>query len=243
MEPKSHGNIPPSTEWRAPLESQSFFPLTAFVVSVSNLAFDTYQFKTRINNVVSAEFDGHEFRSKGIAYEDYARMHTQQVKLHASRRNSTPGWAFDDAKLREIILRCLEVRAGLRRPQPGTHAQRLARAQEVLASFMRQELTTRIDELCAKYVAAKRAGNFARERALSQKIEETDTQLRLIYQAPQVLAGVVYYYWRCGLDSVAVGHQLGIKPPHVRGLLWRIGRVAGLLGYGEGENPQQNVAG
>jgi hypothetical protein len=205
-------------------------PGTLHLNIVSSLAFNTYQFETRINSVVSAEFDGHEFHSNGIAHEDYARMHTQQVKLNASRRNPTPNWAFDDTKLPEIILRCLEVRAGLRRPQAGTHAQRLARAQEVLASFLRPQLTTRIDRLCAKYVAAKRAGNFARERMLGQKIEETDPQLRLIYQAPQVLPGVVYYYWRCGLDSVTVGHKLGIKPPHVLGLLWRIGKVAGLLG-------------
>ena len=54
-----------------------------------------------------------------------------------------------------------------------------------------------------------------------------------------MLAGVAYHYWRGGLNSVETGQQLGIKPPHVRQLLWRLSTTAGRLGYGPRKTIQQ----
>ena len=53
----------------------------------------------------------------------------------------------------------------------------------------------------------------------------------MIENPAKYYAGVAYHYWRCGLTSVEVGQELGIKPPHVRCILWRMGKVAGQLGY------------
>jgi hypothetical protein len=200
---------------------------------VSNLSFDTYQFENRANHPVHADFDGHDFHSNGVAFEDYARMHTETHKL-AAWRPSIPDWVFNDSKLRAVIVGCVEARArnGTERiDRTGTHAERLARAQKKLAED-RPNLEARIDNLCAKYVAAKRAGDAVLTRHFGQKIEEVDTQLRMIDSRVNYYAGVAYHCWRCGVDSVAAASRLGIKPPHVRALMWRMSKVAGELGYG-----------
>lgn len=43
---------------------------------------------------------------------------------------------------------------------------------------------------------------------------------------------MAHRYWRLGENSPAVGAALGIKPPLVRAMCWRMRKVAGELGYG-----------
>lgn len=185
---------------------------------------------------VHADFDGHDFHSNGIAFEDYARMSTQRhCKLNYGRHTAAPDWVFNDSKLRAVIVGCIEARAYMHSnnyiPKHGTHAERLARAQQALAA-KRPNLEARIDGLCQHYMNVKRAGDMALAAKLAQKVEEVDTQLRLLDEPAKYYVGAAYYYWRTGLDSVATAQQLHIKPPHVRALLWRMGKVAGQLGYG-----------
>lgn len=175
---------------------------------------------------------GGEVTSTGIAFDDYARMSTQVRKLNAYRRGPAPAWAFNDSKLRAVIVNCIEARSvnSIQKiDRTGTDVQRLARAQARLAG-KRANLEARIDRLCRQYVAAKNSGEQA-AKELAQKVEEVDTQLRLIDNPAKYYAGVAYHYWRSGLNSVETGQQLGIKPPHVRALLWRMGKAAGQLGY------------
>ena len=56
------------------------------------------------------------------------------------------------------------------------------------------------------------------------EIEGIDTFLRYTEQdgGAGVLAASVYLYYRAGMDSVGVGEELGLKPPHVRQILWRL---------------------
>ena len=82
------------------------------------------------------------------------------------------------------------------------------------------------------YVEAKNAGTApARLRVMAQKIEEVDTQLRMIETGPLLYAGIVYYYWRLGETSADVGQAMNLKPPHVRQCLYRMRRSARELGY------------
>jgi len=201
---------------------------------VSNLSFDQYQFADRAQQAVHADYVGAgEFESTNIAYEDYTRMHTERHVLAPGRREDAPDWVFNDLKLRDVVVRCVECRAYAARiktykPQ-GTHVQRLARAQQTLAS-LRPELVKRIDRLCATYNSV--AGDPVARKYYGQKVEEVDTQLRFIDNPALLLVGVAYHYWRSGLTSAEIGQQLGVKPPHVRKLLLQMKTAAGHLGYG-----------
>lgn len=198
---------------------------------------------------VHADYVGNgEFESTGIAFEDYKRMSMQQHKLGAGRKNAPPAWAFNDSQLRAVIVGCVEARAYMiantfgTADCTGTHAERLARAQQFL-SAKRANFEARIDNLCKQYVAAKNAGNLAQARDIAQKVEELDTSLRMIDNPAKFYVGVAYHYWRSGLNSVETAQQLGIKPPHVRALLWRMGRTAGELGYGPVKSINKGVRG
>lgn len=66
-----------------------------------------------------------------------------------------------------------------------------------------------------------------RLRHLEIEIEGIDTYLRYTENGgADVVAAIVYLYYRTGLDSVGVGTELGLKPPHVRQTLWKMHRTA-----------------
>jgi hypothetical protein len=204
---------------------------------VSSHNFDQFQFAGRAHqqHPVHADFDGHDYHSNGIAWEDYSRMSTHMHKLSPWRRGAAPEWVFNNTKLRAVIVGCIEARANngfsvRYYDYTGTDAERLARAMKKLAAA-KPNLEARIDKLCRAFLDAKYAGRAADEKELAQKVEETDTQLRMIDEPAKYYAGVAYHYWRSGLNSVETGQQLGLKPPHIRCLLWRMGKIAGQLGY------------
>lgn len=180
---------------------------------------------------VSVEFTGGEIHSTGVGFDDYQRMQAHRRKLASHRHGPAPDWAFNTAQLRAIIVRCMERRALIYKPLPLTEDQRLLVAQKVLEEKYQPELVARINRLCKEYVAAKNAKDTARVTELAPKVEECDTALRLVKNAPYMLAGVVYHYYRRGVDSVETGRALHLKPPHVRRLVMVMGKVAGELGY------------
>jgi hypothetical protein len=190
------------------------------------LAFDPHQF-FKHSAPVHSEYAGKgEFTTTGVSFDDYARMHGSQQSLFRGRRASPPRWAVNDAELREVLVRFLERRAGLLRPQQGSHAQRIGRARAKLKSRVPAQ-SALLDRLCRDYVASKRKRKIktARLRMQEMEIENLDTQLRMVDPLP-VVARAVYLYHRCGLDSVQVGTAVHLKPPHIRGLLWRLARIA-----------------
>src|SRR5208282_3224236 len=66
-----------------------------------------------------------------------------------------------------------------------------------------------------------------RLRHLEIEIEGIDTYLRISENGgADVVAATVYLYYRTGLDSVGVGAELGLKPPHVRQTLFRLHQAA-----------------
>jgi hypothetical protein len=190
------------------------------------LAFDQHQF-FRPGVPVHADYAGNgEFSSTGISFDDYSKMHAGQQSLFRGRRVPPPRWALNDVELREVLVRFLERRAGLLKPCGGTHAQRIRRARAKLKSRVPTQ-SALLDRMCRDYVASKRKRKTktARLRMQEMEIENLDTQLRMVDPLP-VVARVVYLYHRCGLDSVQVGTAVHLKPPHIRGLLWRLDRVA-----------------
>lgn len=66
-----------------------------------------------------------------------------------------------------------------------------------------------------------------RLRQLEIEIEGIDTYLRISENGgADIIAAVVYLYYRTSLDSVGVGSELGLKPPHIRQTLWRLHQTA-----------------
>jgi hypothetical protein len=92
-----------------------------------------------------------------------------------------------------------------------------------------KNLVPTIDRLCRRLVSLKRSAPLTPEtqkqiRLLEQQIENVDTRLRFEQKDGGALLalGVAYFYFRLGQDSVAVGKQLGTKPPHIRQIVWRL---------------------
>jgi len=190
-------------------------------------SFDPYLFAGRKQMPVSAD--------TCIAFVDFSRMGIHTHKLGAHRRLEPPAWALNDHTLRDVIIHSMHKRATgthWRAVAPGTGSptERLARAQQKLSARV-PALTAVLKKLSALYVEAKRAGDARRTKELGIEIENYDTQIRFATNTPAILAGAVYYYWRVGFDSVATAQQLGLKPPHIRQLLWRLAKAAAELGF------------
>jgi hypothetical protein len=176
------------------------------------LHFDPYQFAGRESCPVSA--------ATGISWQDFGAMQVQERRLFANRRRSAPAWAVSDSLLQEVIVAYLETRAQIG-TGTGTLAERLARARESMSNQLPQ-LNATLDKLCHEYVTVK---DSARKQELQTQIESWDTQVR-VAKNPALLAAVVYFYYRVGLNSVGVAEELGLKPPHVRMLVYRMGEIA-----------------
>jgi len=233
---------------------------------------------------VSARPVSDGWSSPGLAFEDYARMSTQQRKQSNERRLVTPLWAMNDKLLRELIVKFMEERAGFRKfPKCSikvkdvchpnfwervyngqlllqTQSQRLERAKAAIIAQRPRKIEI-LDKLCKDYITIKRLGlkpgtaadewNYAREqpylnvddpskgflleeeaefdaekkrkRELEIEIEGLDTYLRITENgSADIVAAIVYLYYRAGFDSVGVGAELALKPPHVRQTLWRL---------------------
>ncbi len=79
-----------------------------------------------------------------------------------------------------------------------------------------------------------------RLKQLESEIEGIDTYLRISENGgADIVAAVIYLYYRTGYDSVGVGEELGIKPPHVRQTIYRLHQTAKRL---ESEGKFKGVA-
>lgn len=192
-------------------------------------AFDDHQFGCRRAMPVNADFGaGGSITSTGISYEDFTRMSTSSRRQSGQRRTPTPEWALDPPKVRAVVTRYFELRAGLRKHQPGTEKERLARAQALLLEQKKNFLVPNLDRLSAEYVAAKQSGvaDAKTLRRMASDIRNIDTLIRTIDGGPAALFGVVYFYYSLRLDSVGTASQLGFKSPWVRQTLFRLVKTA-----------------
>lgn len=200
--------------------------------------FDDHQWAGRRANPINARrtTDG-EFETPGISFEDYVRMSSQSHKPSGERRLPTPLWAVRQDMLQQVLARYMEARAMFPKAQPGTPLERIERAQKLL-DMRRPGLIATADNLCRQFVELKRVASTVPEldrlKELSVQIENVDTCLRM-ENCAGIVARVVYLYYKCALDSVAVGMELGFKPPHLRQLLWRLHKTSALIGAADPE--------
>jgi hypothetical protein len=197
--------------------------------------FDLHQFGGRPTRPVHTEYRGNgEIVSTNIDYADYARMHTVKRKFGAGRRQPAPTWVMNDAKLRAVVVRCVERRAymGCKSDTEGTDIERLARAKALLERRKQKNIAT-LDRLVGVHSLLKsKCGDVPATRLMLQKVEGADTQLITNEKYELLLVGITYRYWRLGDQSPEVAAALGIKPPLVRAICLRLRQAAGELGYG-----------
>jgi hypothetical protein len=177
--------------------------------------------------LVSARYTPTGIESSGISYDDFQRMVFHGTALGAGRRQPPPVWAINDSSLREVITHYLEVRARLPRDftKRGDILARRNRAQ-VLLKAAAPGLRCTLAGLCRRYAEAKKSGKPEKQlRKLRVQIENIDTRLRTNENIAAIVAAVVYYYHRCGWDSVQVAHHLRLKSPNVRIMLHRLARI------------------
>jgi hypothetical protein len=182
-------------------------------------SFDLYQFADRKAYPASAE--------TCIAFADYERMHTERHKLAPERKLDAPLWAYNESALRELLLRFLEGRAFLKRIQPtGTQTERLARACAKLNERVPKKIEVLRDR-CRRYVEMRNSDAPDAEllRMAGIEIRNLDTEIRTTARLAEIVCGVVFFYYRCGLNSVDTAERLHLSPCGVRQILWRLART------------------
>jgi DNA-binding CsgD family transcriptional regulator len=177
------------------------------------------------------QFDGSKSISKAlaknhIAWTDLnASMSIYHHKEVQERRLPTPIWALNDEFLRHLLVVFLETRLHIYNPTGTLVERREAARAMAIADRTRQAAT--LDGLNLRYVEESKAG-AAPERlaALQLQIENLDTIIRTSENGGMDLAAaVVYLYHRCKYNSVQVGEECKIKPPHVRQILFRLAHL------------------
>ena len=179
---------------------------------------------------VSAEFgaDG-EISSTGIAFEDYSRMATStKAKLDHGRKLERPLWAINPEQLRKLVIRYMEARAIIHKPT-GTDKERIDCAQNKLDSMRARRVAT-LTKICKRYVELKKQGtDIAKIKKLGEEIENLDSTIKFERNIAGRVLRIVHCYYSLGYNSVDVAHEVGIKPPAVRQILWKLHREWELL--------------
>lgn len=197
-------------------------------------SFDPWQFAANFQKPVSARYVANDWETPGLSYDDFSRMGIGTMGLNLRGKNKArPAWARNDKQTREVIVRFMEKRAFMGRNRykqgPGTQAERMARAEKLITKN-RAPLIAIVDRLCSEYVALKQSGgDIKRLRELEILIQNVDTQLCMQTRTAAIVAGVIFYYLRLGLDCVDVSQRIHIQPPHVRMIAYRLCKIGAAL--------------
>jgi hypothetical protein len=163
-----------------------------------------------------------------LSFNDYDNaMHTDYRVLAPGRTKDAPFWAANETALRELLLCFLEGRAFLKRVTPtGTQKERLERACAKLNERVPQKVKVLRDR-CRRYVEMRNsdAPDGERLRMAAIEIRNLDTEIRTTARLAEIVVGVVFFYHRCGLDSVETAERLHLSPCGVRQILWRLART------------------
>ena len=184
---------------------------------------------TQVHHPVAATYHGAQegWTSTKIAHEDFARMATYTRVPAPGRRFATPSWAVNDAELSELLVFSIMLRAGFRNQiayENETVAERLTRAENKLQE-KRPDILADLQRLCARYVEEKRQPKPDADKVHSLEIliANRDTMLHMIDAGcARIILGVVYHYYRRGLNSLQVAEEIGFRHCHVRQILYRL---------------------
>jgi hypothetical protein len=189
--------------------------------------FDRAQFGSRrFRDPVEVQYVGFHnapdsggFKStNGLGFDDYSRMGQVQRRAPGTgRRLKTPDYMLDEKRFRSVVIRFLEIRAGLVKRQLGTEVERMQKVSVALEKKAKA-LAVQLDEHAARFVAST---DEAARKQLQRNVVEFDTQIR-IYRQPWCIPQMARVYYFEGLRSNEVGDRLGFKADHVRQILMRL---------------------
>ena len=177
----------------------------------------------------ATKFDRHQFEKRPkactaeshITFNDYSRMHVMSKRVHKYFRGAAPEWVINDHKFREVVVRYLEQRNYIA-PQPHkSYEERLAAVDAAARKNYLPRYRALLDRLVNKSVSPV-------------EVQNVDTKIVLEERGfAAIVVAVAYGYYRRGLNSVELANELGMKPPHVRILLYRLRAVAHQIESGE----------
>lgn len=193
--------------------------------AASNAKLDEYSHLAshkQANYVVRTSYRGCDtWESTGFSWEDAGMVASvEKHKLNSSRRQSAPEWAYNITSLRKLIVRAVELRAGIILPRLGTDSDRLQFAQQRLQAD-RPKMEALLDRFCREFVDQKRKPfpDAARIATLREQVAAHDQRIRMEQSCAGKILRIVQLYYGAGQDSVTVAEALKIKPPHVRQIL------------------------
>lgn len=115
---------------------------------------------------------------------------------------------------------------------------------------LREEYTRKFHKDALPFTDTVLAPRYRMEANTIEKtailIENRDTFIRESVNPTAgagIIARIVYLYYRVGLDSVGVAQECGLKPPHVRQILWRLADTGEKVSQATGREAATDVAG
>jgi hypothetical protein len=205
------------------------------------LHFDKAQFAARRQYPVEAHYVGlnngeNGVASTGLSFGDYGNMQTQNHRVVGrQRRLETPEYMLDEARRRRVMIRFLELRAGLNVKQHGTEHERLARAEfKLKQSIPRFEAL--LEECALDYMTSPDA---AQRKRSQQRIAEYASIIR-VNRDPAIIPAMARVYYFEQLDSVGVAERFGLNSDQIRQMLYRLTQLDAAIqaGHGEGREKQ-----
>jgi hypothetical protein len=197
--------------------------------------FDLFQFSGKRSHAVSAD--------TGISFQDFDRMHITHRAPAVARRQPIPDYALNDSLLRNTVLTLAERRLYIEAQSGASDADRFA-AIERAAKFRMKAREQHVDSRLDAYKKAVDEGASAKRlRELRIQAQNADSRYLFDRRPVELLLNVAYLSYRLGMDSVSVAENLGIHPPAVRTLLFRLKRVADGLRTGRVYRQRGKIAG
>jgi hypothetical protein len=176
---------------------------------------------------VCVRYAGHgTWETTELDFSDYSKMSVHIHKLDSARQFERPEWAVKPELLGQVVAKFLEHRAGYRTARKGSIKERIQFAERLLKDQV-PKLQAMLALHCKRYMRAKRNGGGTQSLAIL--IENIDTRIRIANKGAALITGIVSYYYLQGWDSVQTSAVLGIKPPHCRQILYRLGRIWALI--------------
>jgi hypothetical protein len=176
--------------------------------------------------------EGTAHNATGFSFSDmHQGFQALQRKLMCGRVSVHSCW-YSNSDCLKILTRALERRSGWHaRKCEGSWPERFENAQRHIEQDRLPALIRQIDSLCSAYVRAKNNGGpQVYLESLQRRIAQEDQTIRNYMKAATILAGIIWWFYRCGYNSVQTAQQLGVSSCSVRQTVFRLNNVAQELG-------------
>ena len=177
--------------------------------------------------------DGYE--STGLSFDDYSRCQISSHGSFESRPVTPPSWAVNLRELSLLLARFLELRAGIHAPRIDKPERRIVYAQNKILKATPKWIAS-LDKLIAERMAST---DPERRRVLETQIRSLDGRLVIDQRGPALIAGVIFYFFRCGYSAPETSAALKgiISNVAIRQMAFRLERLWKLMQSGQDKKP------